>query len=431
MYIHEAVISWSEGGEGAASRWWLGKSLPFFAQDLQSLGIPLLLFKGDPTFIFKEIRAVLPFREIHADSRIEPFFQKRDPQLAKNFEPHIRVHFYPTDSFLSVVPLTKTGEPYKVFTSFWRAILATLQEIGVEPPLPIPKKQMWPPLPEISSQYDPKELLPLHSNWVQGWETLWDPSEKGALQCWSSFISNHLNSYQLSRDFPAEEGTSRLSPYLHWGQISVRSLAYELWTHPKGGPFLRELAWREFNRMLLKHFPALIHSPFDQRFKNFPWREDKGALKAWQKGRTGYPLVDAGMRQLWQTGWMHNRVRMVISSFLIKHLLISWEEGHAWFWDTLVDADLANNICNWQWMAGCGIGAAPFFRIFNPIIQSKKFDPQGLYIRRYVSELQDVPLDHVHEPWEALNHPSGYPLPMIDHSLARVRALKVFEEMRR
>ncbi|MGE3624633.1 MAG: deoxyribodipyrimidine photo-lyase, partial [Bdellovibrionales bacterium] len=253
--------------------------------------------------------------------------------------------------------------------------------------------------------------------------------------------------YKSLRDRPDRDGTSRLSPYLHFGHVSPRVVwnAAHFAAETKTGigapveSFLRELLWREFSMHLLFHFPDMPAAPLDKRFRNFPWKKDAEALHRWEKGLTGYPIVDAGMRQLWQTGWMHNRVRMIVASFLIKHLRIDWLEGAAWFWDTLVDADLANNAASWQWVAGCGADAAPYFRIFNPVLQSRKFDPAGDYIRRFVPELAGLDAAHIHEPWKApalLLRSAGvvlgkdYPHPMVEHAAARQQALDSYKLMK-
>jgi deoxyribodipyrimidine photo-lyase len=252
-----------------------------------------------------------------------------------------------------------------------------------------------------------------------------------------------LNQYSQQRDIPSLDGTSCLSPHLHFGEISPRQVWQQLseyWPTEEIAPFLRQLIWREFNIYLLHHYPHIKNAPFKESFKDFPWQmAQPEILKQWQQGQTGYPIVDAGMRQLWQTGWMHNRVRMVVASFLTKHLRIHWRHGADWFWDTLVDADVANNIAGWQWVAGCGADAAPYFRIFNPVLQSEKFDKDGQYIRRYVPELATLPNKYIHAPWlapasvlQTANVELGrsYPLPMVDHKSAREQALEAYGLMK-
>jgi deoxyribodipyrimidine photo-lyase len=305
-------------------------------------------------------------------------------------------------------------------------------------------------------------------NWVKGFKSAWQPGETGAKTQMEHFLREALTHYSLNRDRPDLPGTSRLSPHLHFGEIGPRQiwhgLASSLGTtsteataepslesprkrraHPtqsswRDSQFLTELGWREFAHHLLYHFPKTPTEPLREEFKKFPWHRDAKFLKAWQQGQTGYPFVDAGLRELWTTGWMHNRVRMVVASFLVKDLLISWTEGAAWFWDTLVDADLAQNTLGWQWTAGCGADAAPYFRVFNPISQGEKFDPLGAYVRRWCPELQRMPENWIHHPWEApaeVLQEAGvvlgrtYPEPMLSHTIAREVALEAFGKMKR
>jgi deoxyribodipyrimidine photo-lyase len=238
-----------------------------------------------------------------------------------------------------------------------------------------------------------------------------------------------MRDYKTARDFPNIEATSRLSPHLHFGEISHRRVWHTAEPHAGSAPFLREVAWREFSIHLLYYNTGMKTEPLNPKFLNFPWQYDEGHLKAWQNGQTGYPIVDAGMRQLWQTGWMHNRVRMIVGSFLVKHLLQPWQNGETWFWDTLVDADYANNTASWQWIAGCGADAAPYFRVFNPIIQGQKFDPDGAYVRHFVPELKNVPNDFIHTPWEWMGK-TNYPAPIIEHSAGRNRALEAYAKIK-
>jgi deoxyribodipyrimidine photo-lyase len=283
------------------------------------------------------------------------------------------------------------------------------------------------------------KLQPSSPDWATGLRGAWAPGEAGAAARLDTFCETALG-YGRARDFPSEEGTSRLSPHLHFGEIGPRQIWHAIRARvPEADAFLRELAWREFSIHLLHRAPALPEHPLREAFAGFPWRRDAGQLRAWQRGRTGYPIVDAGMRQLWHTGWMHNRVRMIAASFLVKHLLLPWQEGEAWFWDTLVDADLANNAANWQWVAGCGADAAPYFRIFNPVLQGEKFDPTGAYVRRWVPEIARLPDAVVHKPWLAsadtladagVHLGDTYPRPIVDHAAARSRAVAAFESVK-
>jgi deoxyribodipyrimidine photo-lyase len=264
-----------------------------------------------------------------------------------------------------------------------------------------------------------------------------------------AFFEHRLADYAEARDRPDVDGTSRLSAHLHFGEISPHLLWHAAKAKIKEtkGPaakslerFLAELGWREFSYHLLYHFPTLVDQPFRPEFAEFPWHDNPSALTAWQQGQTGFPIIDAAMRQLWHTGWMHNRVRMIVASFLTKNLLVPWQQGAAWFWDTLVDADLANNSASWQWVAGCGADAAPYFRIFNPVLQAERFDPEGTYVRQWVPELRDLPRDFIHQPWEApalvlraagIRLGETYPERLIDHATSRDRALEAYEAIKK
>jgi deoxyribodipyrimidine photo-lyase len=311
--------------------------------------------------------------------------------------------------------LNRSGEPYRVFSAFWRACLASnLDPPRIEAPGRMLSPQRWPHSLELSElELEPK------IDWASGLREVWSPGEAGARQAFQRFLRDALNPYPVDRNRPDLTGTSRLSPHLHFGEISPGQVWRAVTKQRQGGAegceaYLREIGWREFAYHLLHHHPESPHKPIRAEFANFSWDEDPSVFKAWKRGGTGYPLVDAGMRELWHTGWMHNRVRMVVASFLVKHLLILWQEGATWFWDTLVDADLANNTLGWQWTAGCGADAAPYFRIFNFLLQAAKFDPHGAYVRHWVPELNGG------------NDGSRYPSPIVDHEQARRRALAAF-----
>ncbi|MEY4256476.1 MAG: hypothetical protein RLZZ141_1703, partial [Pseudomonadota bacterium] len=332
---------------------------------------------------------------------------------------------------------------YKVFTPDWRAARAKVgQERALPAPMALTAPDHWP----VSDDLAEWQLHPTDPDWSTGFEG-WTPGEAGALENLNAFLIGPANAYAEGRDQPGKAGTSRLSPHLHFGEISPR----QVWIAAHGASatgdlnegardkFLAEIGWREFNHHLLFHFPTLPTANFKPGFDSFAWQDDAEGLKAWQRGLTGYPMVDAGMRELWATGWMHNRVRMITASFLIKHLLIHWREGEAWFWDTLLDADLANNAAGWQWTAGTGADASPYFRIFNPFSQGEKFDPKGDYIRRWVPELARLPDKVIHRPWEAtafelstagVTLGKTYPRPIVDHANARARALSTYARLK-
>ncbi len=322
--------------------------------------------------------------------------------------------------------LNAAGKPFQVFSAFWTALLARSSPSEPTPtPARIPAPLHWPAsLPVADLGLEPK------THWAGGMRKAWQPGEAGALRNLKAFL-DVLDYYSTDRDRPDHGGTSRLSPHLHFGEISARQVWHAVRGTVSADAYLRQIAWREFSYHLLVQYPHTPNEPLRPEFRSFPWYGHAERLEAWTRGKTGYPLVDAGMRELWHTGWMHNRVRMSAASFLVKHLMIPWQEGAAWFWDTLVDADLANNTMGWQWSAGCGADAAPYFRIFNPVIQGEKFDPDGDYVRRWVPELARVPNKWIHKPWEApARLAADYPQPIVEHADARKRALAALASMR-
>jgi deoxyribodipyrimidine photo-lyase len=339
---------------------------------------------------------------------------------------------------------SQSGGPFRVFSAFWSACLKHGEPAPPEAaPAHIPVPHHWPAtLPLKALRLEPT------IDWAGGLEACWRPGEAGATEQFNRFLVYVASDYATGRERPDRIGTSRLSPHLHFGEISVRQIWFELGrlrnsrspAHSADSicSFLRELGWREFAHHLLVAFPHTPEQPLRSKFAAFPWEPNRENLRAWQRGRTGYPLVDAGMRELWHAGWMHNRVRMVAASFLVKDLLIPWQDGAAWFWDTLVDADLANNTLGWQWAAGCGADAAPYFRMFNPVTQGEKFDPDGDYVRSWIPELERLPARWVHKPWEAparvlagagIELGKTYPQPLVDHRQRRSRAREAFQRI--
>lgn len=432
IYIWDEEDLWAPG---EAARWWLYKSLGALQKSLQEYGIPLIFRKGNPLKILKELFQETNFSSICWNRCYEPHAIKRDQEI-KSFFKSTGVHCRSFNGSLLVEPWelqTKAKEPYKIFTPFWNA----LQKFIIKAPLPIPAFQRCKiNLPSESLEewgWEPKK-------WAKGLENCWNPGEKGAWKNLYTFLKRGGTAYSEKRDFPAEDITSRLSPYLCWGELSPSQVWHEMITvHGETAlPFLRQLGWRDFSRHLLYHFPHLPSKSLRPSFEMFPWESNVSALKAWQQGKTGYPIVDAGMRELWHTGWMHNRVRMIVASFLVKDLLLHWKVGEKWFWDTLVDADLANNATNWQWVAGCGTDAAPYFRIFNPSLQSQKFDPEGKYIKKWIPELQNLKAPYIHSPWKTppdilenagIQLGKAYPFPIVDHSFAYKRAIEAFSRL--
>ena len=447
VYIHapEEEAPWAPG---AASRWWLGQSLAALDERLRGAGSRLIISRGPSLQALRSLLKATGAGAVFWNRRYEPAVLARDAGIkdALSSEGAVVETF---NSALLYEPWTiqnRTGKPFQVFTPFWRYCLG-----GPEParPLPAPRRLPAPPKWPKSRALAELELEP-RINWIDGLRAAWRPGEVGAAGRLREFLTRRFDDYPEQRNRPAQPGTSRLSPHLHFGEIGPRQVwhalkqaaakrggALERW---RDSQFLAEIGWREFAHHLLYHFPRTPAEPLRAEFKNFQWRRDAAWLKAWQRGRTGYPIVDAGMRELWHTGWMHNRVRMIVASFLVKDLLLSWQEGARWFWDTLVDADLASNTLGWQWTAGCGADAAPYFRVFNPVSQGERFDPAGGYVRRWCPELSKLPDKYLHQPWSApaevlagagLNLGRDYPLPVVNHAIAREVALEVFAKSRR
>jgi deoxyribodipyrimidine photo-lyase len=429
---------------GGAQRWWLHHSLGRLGEELAKRGNRLVLRRGNAAEIVEGLAAEVGASSVLWNRCYEPAAVERDSKLKEGLKQRGIAVASENASLLMEPWALRTGSrtPFKVYTPFWRALSAAYSD---EQPAAAPKR--LPPAPDLSSDnLDRWGLLPPGRNWAAGFDRQWTPGEAGAQKRLAVFLEEGLGDYRRGRARPDFAGTSRLSPHLHWGEISPRQLwhAVRHWADAKGDDaaaekFLSELGWREFSHHLLFHYPRLPNDNWRAAFDRFPWRRDPRAVRAWQQGRTGYPIVDAGMRELWQTGWMHNRVRMVAASFLVKHLLLDWREGAAWFWDTLVDADLANNAASWQWVAGSGADAAPYFRIFNPVLQGQRFDPAGAYVRRWLPELAALPDRWIHEPWNAasavmlqagIDLGRSYPRPIVDHRAARERALAAFAAMK-
>ncbi len=426
---------------GAASRWWLHQSL---AELDRAVDGRLALFRGDATQILPEI-----LRSVNADSVFwnrcyEPWRVARDSEIKKTLqEDSISVRSF-NGSVLFDPPNTNKpdGTPYRVFTPFYRR--GCLQN-GIPPrePLPAPRDISWLDS-DAGLALDDLELMPA-VNWYGEMAEEWQPGEAGANARLDEFLSAAIGHYDEGRNRPDKRYVSRLSPHLHFGELSPNQVWFSVLGEREvdeltsdEDTFLSELGWREFSNNLLYNEVNLPTENLQRKFDAFPWIDDEDHLRRWQRGQTGYPIVDAGMRELWRTGYMHNRVRMIVGSFLVKNLLLHWLHGERWFWDTLLDADLANNSASWQWVAGCGADAAPYFRIFNPVTQGKKFDPQGEYVRRFVPELASIPDKFVHQPWEApaevlqsagVTLGKDYPEPLVDLKSSRERALAAFKSL--
>ncbi|MGE3741495.1 MAG: deoxyribodipyrimidine photo-lyase [Geminicoccaceae bacterium] len=431
---------------GAAARWWLHHSLARLQEALRRRGAALVLRRGAAGEALDRLIVETGAAEIHWNRLYEPWAIVRDGAIKDRLKRRgIRAQSH--NAALVAEPwelATGAGRPYKMFTPFWRALRArATPTVGSGGPRKIPAPAR-PPAGDALADWN---LLP-RLGWAGGIAAAWTPGEDGALRRLGEFLDERLADYATGRDRLDLPGTSRLSPHLHWREVGPRQIWQAVATRADADPaladaaeaHLRELGWREFSHHLLFHWPELPEAPWRAEFARFAWRDDPAGLEAWQRGRTGYPIVDAGMRELWATGWMHNRVRMIAASFLVKDLLLPWQAGEAWFWDTLVDADLAQSAASWQWVAGSGADAAPYFRVFNPVSQGEKFDPRGAYVRRWVPELAELPDRWLHRPWtapaEALAAAGvalgdGYPLPCVDHGVARGRALSVWQAMRR
>jgi deoxyribodipyrimidine photo-lyase len=429
---------------GAAARWWLHHSLAALASQLAQRGARLILRRGTTADVLAELAAQCGARTVRWHRRYEPAARQQEEAVEQRLrERGVECRTF-TGELLHAPEAVRTGQgqPYRVFTAYWRAAreLPMMGELA-DAPTAIPGLAR----PPASLDLDELGLLP-RLDWAAGLRASWQPGEAGAHARLAEFLRDGLPDY-AQRDFPATPCTSRLSPHLAFGEISPQrvwqavehALARRPQLRPVADKFQTELGWREFAWHVLCHFPQTTSQPLQSRFARLPWRRGPADLRAWQRGLTGYPIVDAGMRELWQTGWMHNRVRMVVGSFLAKDLRLHWLDGARWFWDTLVDADLASNTLNWQWVAGCGADAAPYFRILNPTLQSERFDPAGTYIRQWVPELGRLPARWLHEPWKAspaelaaagIELGRHYPKPLVDHAAARTAALEAFGELR-
>jgi len=451
VWIHDPHAS-GERPEGGAACWWRHESLRALEAALAARGGRLLLLQGDEATTLDALVTETGAQAVYWNRRYGAAQREVDRALKAS----LRERGVSVESFSGQLlnepwtVLNQSGEPFQVFSAYWRACL----RVG-DPPPPEgePERMIFQSLParltQRASKLDALGLAPRAPDWSGGLREAWPAGEEAALERLRAFLATDLDAYAGERDEPGDAATSRLSPYLAVGAISPRQVWAALraaqHAHGRGSArraasaekFASELGWREFCHYQRFHYADLATRNLRPAFDAMPWRKDAAGLKAWQRGLTGYPLVDAGMRELWHTGWMHNRVRMVAASFLSKHLLIDWRAGESWFWDTLVDADPASNPANWQWVAGSGVDAAPYFRIFNPVLQGQKFDPRGTYVRHWVPELADLPDALVHQPWKAsaqqleaagVRLGKDYPEPVVEHELARQRALEAFAQ---
>jgi deoxyribodipyrimidine photo-lyase len=441
VYILDNIHS-GEWAMGGASRWWLHHSLQRLNESLQGR---LLVLRGDPLQLLPALARQSGASAVHWNRCYEPWRIQRDSLLKERLQgASVAVHSHNGALLWEPWQILKSDQtPYQMFTPYYRR--GCLNAVAPRRPMPVPASlSLLETAGAGAAGIDALRLLPTIP-WDRTMAATWQIGEQAAQQRLQDFLDTGLAGYREGRNIPQRPNVSRLSPHLHFGEISPQ----QVWAQAQQAGleqhaeddldcFLSELGWREFSTYLLYHRPSLTRENLQRRFDRFPWGVDHSLLQAWQRGQTGYPLVDAGMRELWQTGYMHNRVRMVVGSFLVKNLLTHWHHGEDWFWDCLVDADLASNSASWQWIAGCGADAAPYFRVFNPVTQSEKFDPQGVYIRRYVPELARVPDKYLHDPSSApaavLNAAGvvlgrDYPRPIVDLKESRERALAAFKTL--
>lgn len=433
---------------GGASKWWLHHSLLSMQQNLRKRGYPFYILRGKPLAILEEIISTIGAKNVVWNRCYEPAVIDRDTHIKSTLESRgIRVNSFNGSLLFEPWEIqNKQGNFFKVFTPFWKHCLQQpVSESLPEIPNAAPSHPKSFDIKDLS--LESLNLLPTQPDWSGGIQSAWTPGEGSALKLLDTFIHSKIENYKSHRDFLDKDATSKLSPHLHFGEISPKYIWHQVQSYltvsqdnlTGAQHFLSELGWREFSYHLLFHAQHLPFQAFRPEFESFPWQTDERDLKAWQHGKTGIPVVDAGMRELWHTGYMHNRVRMIVASFLTKNLLISWQKGSEWFWDTLVDADLANNSASWQWVAGSAADAAPYFRIFNPVTQGEKFDPEGNYVRKWVPELSRLETKYIHQPWTADNCTlvsagielgKTYPSPIVDLKATRQRALDAYAKIR-
>lgn len=434
IYIHDTNNTKLE--IGGALKWWLHHSLNSLQKNLADKGLNLVIAEGNTIKILSQLVEEYNIDNLYYNRTLD------DIDLEDKLHSKIKCNI---ESFYGNLLIVPTEQNYKkIFTPFWKANFPSIKKIK---PLAF-KTYNNTNINTPSRKFEDLNLLPTKPDWSKKFEKYWNVGEKSAQNRLSYFLKNSVATYHEHRDIPSLDKTSMLSPHLHFGEISPNQIWYATMQHTEDkalflkGPehFLRELGWREFAYHTMFYFHDLPNISMRDEFNSFPWKTNKELMHKWTKGLTGYPIVDAGMRQLYETGWLHNRVRMIVGSFLVKHLLLPWQDGAAWFLDTLVDADLSSNSAGWQWVAGCGVDSAPYFRIFNPIIQGEKFDPEGTYVKKYCPELTNLPAKYIHKPWEAPSEVLAaakvtlgmtYPKPIVDHNKARQSALEAFEKIKK
>lgn len=436
LYVYDrgSEVDWAPGG---ASRWWQHHALKDLDCELRRLGGNLVVLEGDSVEVLDRLVKSHGVEHLFWNRRYEAAAVSLDSGVERYFN-GTGLNLWSGNASLLFEPWdveTQGGTPFKVYTPFRNAC----EKRPLKSPM-VADNGTFRMCPSSSQDLEDFRLLP-KLDWADSFAEGWDPTRRGGLNRLDQFLGKAVGAYKTGRDIPSRDGTSRLSPYLSWGQIGVREIAARLRglkENESVQTFRDELIWREFAYHVLFNFPETPTKPLQSKYDRFPWKKNTAYLRAWQQGKTGYPIVDAGMRQLWQKGWMHNRVRMIVGSLLVKHLLQPWQDGAKWFWDCLVDADLASNTLGWQWAGGCGADAAPYFRVFNPILQGGKFDANGEYVREFVPELAKLPNKFIHQPWEAplavletasLRLGKDYPFPIIDHGEGRKRALEALASL--
>ena len=419
-----------------AQKWWLSKSIFNFKKKLDTLNINLEIIETNSFKIFFDKLIKKADFKIYWNKVYEPDYLKFDEYLSENFKnKNIPFKRFRGNSLNEIEEVKKSdGSPFKVFTPFWRnAEKYYLEKI---PSKDKTIKKCKSKINYFKNCIDSEKILP-NKNWFKNFEKIWSPKEESALKELKFFIKDRINDYSQGRNFPNIAGTSKLSPFIKFGQLHVETIWSECMKKKSKSngitKYLAEIGWREFNHSLINNFPHMLRNNYSKKFDKFPWEKNTKFISAWKKGLTGYPIVDAGMRELYTTGWMHNRVRMIVGSFLVKHLLINWKEGEKYFKNCLLDYSPASNVSGWQWVAGCGADAAPYFRIFNPILQGEKFDKEGEYVKKWVPELKSLPKKFIHKPWEFSNERfkigRDYPNPIVKHEDARKKALDAFKKI--
>ncbi len=425
----------------SAQKWWLVQSLTKFEKDLASIGVKFKFFEGAEEIIFKKILDDFKVTGLFYNKIDDPDEIKIENKIIQiSNKKNLEINAYPSNLLQDPLKTNKADNtPFQVFTPYWKSAEEKYVKLSSDHEIKLKKNAKI----TNDNKKNIEKILP-KKDWFKKFEKYWVPGEENAKKTLNEFIKNKISNYHKARDIPSVEGTSKLSPYLAFGEINVKDIFSDCLSIKNKSTgyrkYINEIGWREFAYHLINHFPTMKQKNLRSQFDNFPWIKNEKFLKRWKKGQTGYPIVDAGMRELYETGWMHNRLRMIVGSFLVKHLRIHWLEGEKYFQDSLLDYDPANNVAGWQWIAGCGADAAPYFRIFNPMLQGEKFDPDGIYVKKWVPEIKNLPKEFIHKPWEMtdeicakikFNLKKDYFEPIVDHTEARNAALQAFQSLKK